>query len=186
MKAARRWMAIGVLAAAFAGGAVAQWALTGCASVRAAQTQADDTLRARAVIIVDDEGRERIFLGMDGEKVTLALRDPEGRDRIEMGYTGTEVDYWALGFMDANGQARFGCGARGDGVESGGHVSDANGVLRISFGEGPSGTGIDLRNEAGQARLGIGIAPGAGGGDFVMKGAEGSDLWRASQTVAPD
>ena len=108
MRGMRAWIIVAVIAGAFAGGAVVQWALTGCASVRAAQSGAGDTIRARAVVIVDEAGRDRIFLGMDGDKVGLVLRDPEGRDRIGLGYTGPESNYWALGFMDANGQGRFG------------------------------------------------------------------------------
>ena len=49
---------------------------------------------------------------------------------------------------------------------------------------GSTGCGIDLRNEEGQARLGIGVGSGAGGGDFVMMDAQGNDIWRSSQHVA--
>lgn len=183
MKETRALMVLAVVAGAFAGGAVVQWAMTGCATVRAAQPAVAQTVRARSISIVDDTGRERIFLGMDGDRVGMLMRDAEKRERVALGYTGAEYDYWVLGFMDAEGQPRFGCGVRDDGTESGGHVSDGSGAMRISFGEGSSGVGIALRNSAGQERLGIGIGPGAGGGDFVMKDAEGNAIWRASQHV---
>jgi len=183
MQGMKALVIVAVVAGAFAGGAVVQWAMGGCASVRAAQPAVAETICARSVTIVDEAGRERMFIGMDGEKVGLLIRDPEERDRVALGYTGPEAGYWALGFMDASGQPRFGCGARDDGEASGGHVSDGSGVLRISFGEGPTGTGIALRNDAGQERLGIGIGPGAGGGDFVMNDAEGNTIWRASQHI---
>ncbi len=183
MKGMRVWFIVAVVAGAFAGGAVVQWAMAGCATVRAARPAGGDTIRVRAVSIVDEAGRERVFLGMDGDRVGMLIRDAEKRDRVALGYTGAEYNYWVLSFMDADGQPRFGCGVKADGTESGGHVSDGDGVMRISFGEGPSGVGIAMRNNAGQERIGIGVGPGAGGGDFTMKDAEGTSIWRASQHI---
>jgi hypothetical protein len=50
--------------------------------------------------------------------------------------------------------------------------------MRLGIGAADNGTGITLKDENGQERVGIGVGPG-GGGDFVAKDQFGNDVWRA-------
>ena len=182
MKAGRGWMAMGVVAA-FAGGAVAQWVLTGCVTPRAQAAAETGAIRTQSVILVDAAGNERGMLGMTANGPALLLKDDQGHPRIMLGNTGGAEASWSLELMDAKGGDRFACGVRTDDSESGMGITDANGVLRVGLGCASYGVGLSLDDAKGTERLGMGLGPGVGGGDFVMKDAQGKDLWRASQSI---
>lgn len=172
-----------MVVAAFTGGFLAQ-SLVG---VRRAHAQNGPTqeLRLQRLVIVDAAGTERAVLGVEGaggEGVALRLQDQRGRERILLGSYGLEgppeQGYWTIAFEDAQGVNRIGWGVRDDGLGCGGHMTDAEGVTRLGIGAAESGTGITLKDDSGQERLGIGVGPG-GGGDFVAKDQFGNDVWRA-------
>jgi hypothetical protein len=176
-----------MVSAALVGGALVQW-LQGEAVAQAQETETGKVIEVRAVRLVDADGQERGVLGVQPEGVALVLKDAEGRPRVGLGLTSVLVPaaepYWVVAFIDAEGVDRLSWGARDDGVACGGHVTDADGVLRIGLGADPGGVGITLNDESGQERLGVGLSPG-GGGDFVAKDQDGNDLWRALGDVGP-
>jgi len=175
------------LGAAFLGGAVAQWVMSGRAAYAqekapAAQAAGAPVITAQAVRIVDAEGRERILLGVGPDGPGIVLKDAEDHPGIALSSTGGEEPYWLLAFMDKEGQDRFACGVRLDGKASGMNLTDAKGVMRVALGASEEGSGLALRNGDGAEVLGFGADP-QGGGDFVLKHPfDEHEVWRASRT----
>jgi hypothetical protein len=177
-------LAAGMLAMGFAGGMVASLLTGGSAAL--AQEGGALPIRVQSVTIVDADGRERGAFGMLPDGPGLALKDEEGRTRIVLAYTKTDPeDYWSIRFLDAKGVSRIGWGARGDGRGSGGHMMDSKGVLRVGFGaDEVAGTGLSLKNADGNEIVGLGVGPGAGGGDLTLKSpSDGREVWRASKAA---
>lgn len=176
MTGARKWLwLVGVLVGGAAGGMLAQ-AVTG----RPAQAAggAARTIRATTIVLVDAEGREIGELGVREGGYGLMFRDRQGRERITLGY-GTASDYYALRFVDAGGQGRFGCGASGDGASCGMTMKEADGTERVGFGLARTGCGLYLRDD--QGREVVGLRAGPSDGDLFLKDpAGGRDLWRAT------
>jgi hypothetical protein len=165
--------------AAFLGGFVAQ-RMAGAAAHAA---EAGDVIRVKAVVLVDDEGKERGVLGVLDEGPQLVLKDAEGRPRLVLGQVVDEGSHWSLALKDDKGHDRFACGARDDGEGSGMAISDWNGTLRFGLGAERYGCGLVLHNESGAEVVGVGVGPGNGGGDlFLRNPGDGREVWRASRT----
>jgi len=176
-------MALGMLTAAFVGGFAAE--LTVGRIARAEEAAQPQVVTAQAVRIVDAQGKERALLGLADDQVALVLKDPEGHSRVALGSAAGEDPAWRLAIMDAKAQDRFMCGAWEGGNTSGMRIRDWNGTLRVGLGAAEYGCGLAFHNEDAREVLGAGAGP-RGGGDFYLKRpSDGSDLWRASQHIAP-
>jgi len=173
-------MAVGVLAAAFAGGFAAE--LT-AGRVAQAQEQPAKTISAQAFVLVDAMGSERGTLSVEEQGAKLVLRDAKGKERVLLGCGSAEGPYWGLFARDAEGRDRYVCGARGDGEGSGMGIWDWNGALRYGLGAARHGCGFILKNEEGAEIIGVGVGPGGGGGDLTLKHPfDGHVVWQASRT----
>ncbi len=73
-----------LVAAAFAGGFVAQWTL-GCRTVGAADVAGAGVVRAREFIVVDGAGKEQVILGSDADCTGLVVRDAQAAPRLLLG-----------------------------------------------------------------------------------------------------
>ena len=96
----------------------------------------DGVIRAKRIIIEDDQGRGRIYMGpltIKGKKVVgIVLRDEKGKDRV---MTGTGEDHnAAVVILDNNGKPRIISGSFGPKVGAGTLYLDDQGKHRISIG----------------------------------------------------
>lgn len=91
-----------------------------CSSPGQLPRAADDVLRVRGLVVVDEAGTERIVLG-------APLPDPPGDGQRVAASTGIAIN-------DADGRERFGVGLM------------ENGVFNMGF-DGPPGTGDDRNRE---------------------------------------
>ncbi len=172
----------GVVAAAFLGGAFAQWLMGGCAMMQAEGAARPETLRAERFVVVDADGNEVGVFGATRRGPALVLHDVAGRPRISLGNGEADGGYWGLFCRDAGGNDRFVSGARADGKGAGLGIWDWNGQLRIGTGANEGGCGTALWNEDGREVAGMG-AGAHGGADFVLKHpSDGREVWRASWT----
>ncbi len=161
MKSAGRWLTVvGMMAAAFAGGAFMQW-LMGGGAANAAEQAAAKEVRAQSFVLVDTKGAELARLGV--------AREPKGSGA---------VDYPGLRFFDQKGTRRLTIGAASDGSGAGMGLYYADGQLAIGLGAATEGTGITLHDAKGVERAGVGMPPG-GGASFVTKDENGKDTWRS-------
>lgn len=185
MKAKRDWLIVaGMLAAAFLGGAFAQWAFSG--GVTYAAEARPQFISAQGFVLVDADGNQRAVLGALPEGVGLVLKDEEGRERLVLGnVTMPHVPLqasWGLVVRDETGTDRCALGlADGAGMAA----WDPQGTMRIAIGEGPAGVGIGLMDAEGNDRVGIGLGPGVSGGNFVAKDQFGNNVWQALGRVEP-
>ena len=172
-----------MLATSLAGGMLASLLMGG----NVAMAQVDMLpMRAQSVTIVDAEGRERGTFGMLADGPGMTVKDEEGRTRVLIGYIKQgEQDWWGIRCYDTGGVSRIGWQVRGDGKGAGGHMQDSKGVLRVGFGaDEVAGTGLTLNNAEGKEIVGIGVGPGAGGGDLSLKSpSDGQVVWQASKAA---
>jgi hypothetical protein len=147
---------------------------------RAAEGQpATAEVRARKLVLVDEQGREHALLHVADDGVRFALQDAEGRPRVLLGGMRfahvPDQEAWGMAVQDAGGKPRCVVGAA-DGAGLG--VWDARGTMRIGLGEGGPGVGLGLMNFDGKEIVSIG---GEAGGDLVLKHPhDGHEMWRAS------
>jgi hypothetical protein len=171
---------LGMLAMALVGGAVAQWA----ASMALAQ-DADamgQKLVAKELVIVDQQGRPRVRLGMSAEdQAAIALMDEQGRTRMSLGLLAipTDPSYWSLAFFDKEGTNRFTCGANDQGSGSGAGLWDNNAKLGFGLGFTDQGNGgLVINDSEGRQRFGMGM-PAGGGCSMSLADETGTQLWTA-------
>jgi hypothetical protein len=168
--------------AAFLGGFVAQR----LAGKSAHAAEAGDVIRTKAVVLVDDQGKERGTFSAEAEGAKLVLRDREGKERVLLGYGSAPTPlapFWGLFVRDAEGRDRYVCGADASGEGSGMGIWDWNGTVRYGLGAERQGCGFVLNNERGTEIISAGVGPGAGGGDLSLKHpADGHVVWQASRT----
>ncbi len=185
--------------AAFAGGLVMQ-ALTAPEALAQQAAPADgQVLRARQIVLVDAEGRDRMVLAVaDTGAVGIRMLDAHGQPAIELGHDPAEGN--GLSFYDLKNNMRMGLGVVDDGSQglvlnaadgaerlslgadeqgnAGVSISNALGKVVMSLGTGAQGTGLALREAEGPERAGIGMGSG-GGADLFLN--NGNTTWRASQ-----
>lgn len=168
-------MAVGVLAAAFAGGFVAQ-RLAGTAAHAA---EPGNVLRAKAFVVVDDAGREHAVLGAHPQGMGLVVNDAEGNSRMVLGMLPEDQVGIVITAADQETQVALGAWADTNHLD----LYDGAGKPRFTVGVGRDGrnAGLAFYDEQRAERLAIGMGPG-GGGDFVAKDEFGTDVWRASRT----
>jgi hypothetical protein len=195
----------GMLAAAFAGGAFAQWLAGGCTMLEARAAAQEKAVRAEQFIVVDAQGREvgalaavpegvgltvrgpdgkeRISLAADsGGGAGLSLNDAEGRQRIGLGYN---ADGGGLFLLDPDGVSRVDVGISPTGDEGGLSLNKADGKPRASLGMGGASVGLSMRNNEGTEIVGIGVGQG-GGGDLTLRHpSDGHVVWQASRQAPP-
>jgi len=189
---------VGVLIAAFAGGACVQW--IGMSHAPAyAQDALPGEIRATSLVIVGEDGTERARLGAyeDGyglvlrdsegvaramlslvnleDGVALALHDPAGLRRF---YMGPGPDGGGLEIVDPRGNTRFGFGEGPDGGAL--QIGDPQGNTRFSFGEGRDGGGLQISDPEGNTRFSFGNGPGGSG--LQVLDAVGNKRFEASHT----
>lgn len=176
------WM----VAAAFAGGFAAQWLRPMPA---AAGQGVPVLLKARAVSIVDEQGRERIRLAVGEDGPEVAIFDAQSMPRARLARLPLPGDdaYYGLEALDGESRRRFVCGAQGDGSGAGLGIYDGEGVTRVGLGAADEvGCGLALRNADDEEVLGAG-AGAHGGADFVLKApGDGREIWRASRQIGPN
>lgn len=109
--------------------------LVGVAAVTMAAVQSPGVLRARGLVIVDAQGRDRILLGapvpasgnrkrQDAATASLVVVGPDGSDRVVVGQTPPPIvqgrvyprsaEAWGLGLYDPKGSERGGMVFLGD------------------------------------------------------------------------
>lgn len=163
MRASRMLVVVGMLAAAFVGGACMQWLMGSGAAQAAASEPAAKEIRAQAFVLVDAEGKELARLA----------RSTEPSSQGELGYV-------SLLFFDDKGTKRVVLGVARDGSGSGLGLCHPDGKLAIGLGTGPEGLGLTLRDTKGRERAGVGMPPTAGA-SFVTKNEKGEDTWRSGE-----
>jgi hypothetical protein len=166
----------GMLAAAFLGGAAAQWAKD-AGSVHAQESDAARTVRAGSFVVVGADGNERAILGSQDGGVTLRVADAEGNDRMVLGMLG-EGDVGTI-VRSAEGKDVVVLGAFGKAHYL--DLYDTRGEVRMQFGTEALGEscGLALTDIDGTKRISAGI--GAGGGcDLTVTDRRGNKVWSAS------
>jgi hypothetical protein len=173
-------LTVGMLAMALIGGAVAQWA-SSLALAQDAQGMGQK-LVASELVIVDQQGRPRMRLGMSAEdRAAIALMDEQGRTRMSLGLLAipTDLSYWSLAFFDEKGTNRFTCGANDQGSGSGAGLWDNNARLRFGLGFTDQGNGgLVINDSEGRQRFGMGM-PASGGCSMSLADETGEPVWSA-------
>lgn len=124
------------------------------AGARQAQSQSA-SLSGRQVILVDDSGRQRIFLASDtNNRPGIWVRDEAGKDRLFFGF-GSQRATPQFSLSDETGRTRANAGfslERGDSQVT---LSDAAGTTRAYFGFGVQlrTPQIVLNDERGKDRV---------------------------------
>lgn len=173
------WTTIGVLAAAFAGGAVMQFLMCSAQTAYGQQPTAprapEGALRANSLVLVDEQGRERVRLqATAGSPVGIVVLDDKGKPMAEVGEfaAGTGLQVWANG-----ARAIFGSQKDSPGVGAG--IWSAKNALRFGIGYEPAGNGgFVFNDENGKERVGMGM-PARGGYSASMKDEQGATVWQA-------
>ena len=105
------------------------------AGARQAQSQSA-SLSARQVILVDESGRQRIFLASDtNNRPGIWVRDEAGKDRLVFGF-GTQRPTPQFTLSDEMGRTRANAGFSLERADSQLTLSDAAGTTRAYFGFG--------------------------------------------------
>lgn len=179
----------GVLLAAFLGGA-ASHLLFDASTARAAdqgyvvpEAVQGQVIHAFGFVVVDASGKELARLGpSDKGAVALTVLDAKGKERLRVGALEEPAGY-GMDARDADGHSRATFAYGADDV-GGVRLYDAEGLKRLGMGFGPQGAGLNMQNAAGVTIVGVGVAPGAGGGDFVLKRPpDGQEVWAASKAA---
>jgi len=178
----------GVLVAAFLGGAVSHLLFDGAAARAATQptvpaaAQEGQIMRAYGFVVVDEHGKELARLGVSEKgQVGLTVFDAKDKTRLRIGALEEPTGYGMRAY-DAEGHNRATFAHWTDGT-GGLRVFDAEGVKRIGLGSAAYGSGLSMQNAAGTNIVGIGVGPGAGGGDLTLKHPDGHEVWRASKAA---
>ena len=170
---------VGVLVAAFLGGAGCHLLFDGAAARAADQGR---TVRAEAFVLVDAEGKEWARLGMPAKDMAaLTVLDKKGKARLRVGALEEPAGY-GMSAYDAEGRMRTTIAHWADDI-AGMRMFDAQGTKRIGLGLADFGCGLSLANATGAQRIGAGVGVGGGGGDFTMHDYEGKVIWRSSQHI---
>ena len=173
-------MTVGVLAAAFLGGATVQFLAVG-GTVHA--QDGGQVIQATAFVLVDAERTELAALRTSADGPQLTMKGPGGHEMavvgaVRMPHTPESVS-WGMLLRDEEDRDRFVVGRAGDG---GGGLAcwDEDGTMRVALGGGTldQGCGLGLNDAAGVKRLGAGVAPG-GGANFGISDAFGNEIWKA-------
>lgn len=110
-------------------------------------------LRARAIHLVDAQGRGRVFLGADSSgPPRLQFFDEAGNIRVALSVTGFGP---VLGFTDAAGKRRIGIAVGSDGAPSI-ELSDSAGLRRIALSL-RGGSTLIFADSVGRVRIGLTI-----------------------------
>jgi hypothetical protein len=132
-------ISLAVLAAAFAGGAFAQWLLGATGGAYAATPPAAQPapaeIRAQAFVLVDASGRLIARLGNTPEGPALVLRNANGVDIVGLGFWHGGV---GLGLNSAPGTARANLGVSLDGQDAGLEIIDRKGNRTILLSTAPN------------------------------------------------
>ncbi len=177
---------LGVLMAAFLGGATVQFMMGG-GTVHA--QDAGQVVQATAFVLVNAEGVELAALRLSADGPQLTMKGPGGHEMAVMGAVRMphtpETVSWGMLLRDEEDRDRFVVGRAGDG---GGGLAcwDEAGTIRLALGGGTreQGSGLALNDTAGMTRLGIGVGPGVGGADVGIHDQFGNEIWRAVGQIA--
>ncbi len=180
----RSWlMAVGILAAAFLGGATVQFLAGGAVHAQ----DAGQVIRATAFVLVDAGGAELAALRTSEDGPLLTMNGPDGQEMAAMGAVRMphtpETVSWGMLLRDEEDRVRFIVGRAGDG---GGGLAcwDEAGTMRLALGGGTleRGSGLALNDKSGTNRLGAGVAPG-GGANFGIHDEFGNEIWLATGQI---
>jgi len=164
-----------VVAAAFAGGFVAQALFGNLARAQAAQSA--QVIKAKAFVVVDDEGREHAILGPHLQGTGLVVRDGELNSRMVLGILPEQQVGIVINNAEEETQVALGA------FTDTNHLDLYDGEMRPRFTVGVArdagNAGLAFYDREKNERLVIGMGPG-GGGDFAMKNSAGESTWRAS------
>ncbi|MFO8008672.1 MAG: hypothetical protein R6V05_13155 [Candidatus Brocadiia bacterium] len=170
-----------IVAAALIGGFAAQ-AVLGTVVGGAHAASAEGVIRARAFVVVDEQGRELATLGARADATGLVVRDKEGNRRMVVGMLPDEQTAIVINGADQTTQLALGAWEKTNHLD----LYDGAGRARFTVGVAREGgnAGLAFYDREKNERLAIGMGP-HGAGDFVMKDASGMALWRASQDIGP-
>lgn len=169
---------VGVLLAAFLGGFVAQR----LAGTVAHAAEPGSVLRAKAFVVVDDQGREHAVLGVHPQGTGLMVNDLEGNSRMVLGMLPEDQVGIVITAADQKTQVALGAWTDTNHLD----LYDGEERPRFTVGVGRDGrnAGLAFYDEQKAERLAIGMGPG-GGGDFTAKDQFGNDIWRALGQAGP-
>jgi hypothetical protein len=132
-------MSLAMLAAAFAGGAFAQWLLAANGAAYAARISAPRPVpaevRAQAFVLVDASGKLIARLGDTPEGPALVLRNNRGVDILGLGFWHGGV---GLGLNSGPGTARANLGVSLDGQNAGLEIIDRKGNRTVLLSTAPN------------------------------------------------
>jgi hypothetical protein len=161
--------------AAFAGGFAAQL-LLGCMTPEVADAGGNQVVRARAFVVVDEQGRDQVIVGSDGDCTGLVVKDGQAA-RLLIGMLPEEQVGLVINDAESATQVALGAWTETN------HLDIYDGERRPRFTVGVNreagNAGLSFYDPQKTARLSIGMGP-SGGGDFVMNNYAGRDIWRAS------
>lgn len=152
-----------VAVAGLVGGSLTDWLRPAPAH---AQRGARQVVRARLVEIVDEAGKVRVSLGAGPQSAGVAVYDEEGRARLGLSYQSDGRSMIALGGEDE--VTRMVLAHNAAEGRSGIQIRNNAGEACIDIGETPNGPGVLLYNRAGKARIALKACPGEAAGLQIL------------------
>ena len=140
--------------------------------VRSELRTPDDVVRARGISVVDDQGRERIWLGkphgadMPADAVGLSILSPASDEAVWIGSYASETG-GAVQLRDGAGRVRIRLITHGSPSVI---LSDENGADRIDVGFYDGTPVVRIRDEFGAVRASMSVRGGRAGGAELQLG----------------
>ena len=176
-----RWL-LGVVLLAAGGLIVPGFVKTTASRVWAQTGGTAKELRARSIVIEDENGKTRAVLAVGAESVPgLWLFDENGKTRVDL---AAFKDGPRLTLYAENDKIRVGLGVLKDGQRL--LMSDENGKIRVGLSALKDGPNLSLYDENGKTRIGLGALKD--GSAIVLSDENGKDRFLAgkARTVTPD
>ncbi len=175
-----------VLVAGFLGAGAYQWQAGGAAFAQPAPAR--QVVTVRELVIVDEQGIERIVWTGEDARPRLVMRDTDLHPRAYLGFVPPAGEgksaFWAMNLLDAQ-QPRAVWAIGADGGGSTFNLRDNHGVIRYSVGYTDQGNGgLGMKDTQGRQRLGLGM-PAHAGYSLSLIDEDGQAIWSAPGHPAP-
>jgi hypothetical protein len=131
-----------------------------------AQRGTRQVIRARLLEIVDEAGKVRVSLGVGPQSAGIAINDEEGRPRLGLTYQSDGRSMIGLGGEDEVTRMILAHNAAHG--QSGIQIRNNAGEACIDIGETPNGPGVLLYNQPGKARITLKACPGETAGLQIL------------------